>query len=274
MKALRDADRLVNNVIENLDALNWSIELLCRPDDENHDTSSPDALDQLIACARALTEDVRQTASFIQGNSTLLFKKSKTNGVGEWVEEYDYVKLESRESVDKKHAEIKDSLPNELKKSFDTVIKDADYSTTNVQLNENNMAPNDKQLILYYAKQTMTYFEYLTTAIDAFLQSVERNQPPAAFLAHGKFVVLHAHRLVYIGDTVHKNIENTEFKSKVLACSDGLSNGLAMTVSKAKNAALNFPSVSAVQEMVDSVVDVCNSARDLRNCMIQATSQP
>lgn len=272
---------LVNDIISNLDTINWSAEILARATelDDSHPLSNvPDSLDQLVACARTLTEDVRQTTSFIQGNSILLFKKSPTyvkgNGAnGEWIEEYDYVKLESRELIDKKHAEIREALPTELKKSFDNVIKD-DSCARNDKLKLCPMAPNDKQLVAYYATQTVTYFTYLTNAIEAFLQTVERNQPPAIFLAHGKFVVLSAHRLVYIGDTVHRNIENIEAKKKMLACSNALSDNLAITVTKTKNAASQYPSVKAVQDMVDSVVDISHVAKDLKVCMIQLASQP
>lgn len=105
---------------------------------------------------------------------------------------------------------------------------------------------------------------HLTHAIDAFLNTVEHNQPPKVFLAHGKFVVLSAHRLVHIGDTVHQNLSTPEINAKVLQFSNALSEGLATTVHKIKKAALQFPSVTAVQEMVDSVVDVSHLARDLK----------
>lgn len=68
VKALRTADRLVQEAATTLDSKDWSLDLLCRDDTDDKRTSPqpPDALDQLVACARALTEDVRQTASFIQ----------------------------------------------------------------------------------------------------------------------------------------------------------------------------------------------------------------
>lgn len=190
------------------------------------------------------------------------------------MEEYDYVKLESRTSVDKKRSEIRDELPVDLKKSFDKVIRDADSSSAEVKLKPYNLGADDKQLITFYAVQTITYFKYLTNAIDAFLQTVEKNQPPKIFLAHGKFVVLSTHRLVYMGDTVYKNIENDDVKAKVLKCSNALSDGLAITVVNTKNAGLQYPSVAAVQSMVDSVVDISHLARDLKHCLIFAAIQP
>lgn len=126
-RALRDADRLVRDAAAHLDTLDWSLDALARDGDEENGRT-PDALDQLVACARALTEDVRQTASFIQGNSTLLFKRASTPpSVGpDWLEDYDYVNLESRESVARQDAEILDALPAELRKSYDALVKEAE----------------------------------------------------------------------------------------------------------------------------------------------------
>jgi enhancer of filamentation 1 len=41
---------------------------------------------------------------------------------------------------------------------------------------------------------------------------------------------------------------------------------------KTKKAAQNFPSVTAVQEMVDSVVDISHLASDLKIAMLQAVN--
>lgn len=94
------------------------------------------------------------------------------------------------------------------------------------------------------------------------------------FLAHGKFVVLSAHRLVHIGDTVHRNVTRNDVRTRVLQCANALNEALGQTVSKTKQAAQFFPSVSAVQEMVDSVVDVSHLAKDLKVAMIHAAQQP
>lgn len=123
-------------------------------------------------------------------------------------------------------------------------------------------------MLSFYASQCATHSLHLTHAIDAFLNTVEHNQPPKIFLAHGKFVILSAHRLVHIGDTVHQNVSCLEISTKVLQLSNALCEGLATTVHKIKKAALQFPSVIAVQEMVDSVVDVSHLARDLKMYVI------
>ncbi|XP_076658927.1 serine_rich_CAS and FAT-like_CAS_C domain-containing protein p130CAS isoform X1 [Halictus rubicundus] len=291
VKALRDSDKLVQEAATELDAMEWDAGKLSRgggdaPTPTNGPPSTllpptqPDPLDQLIACARALTEDVRQVASFIQGNSTLLFKRSSiistgssnNSGAGE---DYDYVNLDSREVVAKQREELRAALPQELRSNYDLLVSEADNATIQMPpTTPTPMDPNDKQLLAFYAAQVVTHGNHLTHAIDAFMQTVALNQPPKVFLAHGKFVVLSAHRLVHIGDTVHRNVIRNDVRTRVLQCANALNDSLAQTVSKTKQAAQFFPNVTAVQEMVDSVVDVSHLAKDLKIAMIQATQQP
>ncbi|EGI68189.1 Enhancer of filamentation 1 [Acromyrmex echinatior] len=356
VKALRDSDKLVQEAATELDKMEWDASKLCRgggdtPTPTNGSPSSlllpvqSDPLDQLIACARALTEDVRQVASFIQvimrmklmifeqrafvadkeilsvqGNSTLLFKRasiistgsSNNSGAGE---DYDYVNLDSREVVAKQREELRAALPQELRSNYDLLVSEADNAAIQMPpTTPTPMDPNDKQLLAFYVAQVITHGAHLTHAIDAFLQTVEHNQPPKAsrivtilvilvppvaflhanhvlelirsvlqvmestfinvFLAHGKFVVLSAHRLVHIGDTVHRNVTRNDVRTRVLQCANALNEALGQTVQKTKQAAQFFPSVTAVQEMVDSVVDISHLAKDLKVAMMHAAQQP
>jgi enhancer of filamentation 1 len=192
VKALKDADRLIHEACSALDCQSWNIEFLHRSETPKLKTKSqlpPDCLDQLIVVSQTLTEDIRQTASFIQGNASLLFKRSAQTpstpvGQVQWPEENDYVSLESEEQFTKKNAEIRNALPKDLKKNFDNVVK-----SSMSDLNE-PLDPNDKSVLVYYASQCVTHINYLTQAIDSFLKTVEHNQPPKFFLAYGKFVVL------------------------------------------------------------------------------------
>lgn len=275
VKALRDADKLVHEVSQNLDLNGWSVEILAKDDDKHNKPG--DNLNQLIACAQTLTEDVRQITSFIQGNATLLFKRSlnQTNGStgnAEWLEDYDYVSLESKEQSAKSNAELRDALPQDLRTNFDSAMQSAETAAISNN-DKTELNPNDKSLLTYYATQTVTHMKYLTQAIDAFLQTVERNQPPKFFLAYGKFVVLSAHNLVNIGDIVHRNLSKQDVKRRVLEYADSLSDALKTCVTKTKKAAQHFPSVAAVQEMVDSIVDISHLAYNLKISMLQAISQ-
>lgn len=292
VKALRDADRLVHEVSQNLELDGWTVEILVKTNETQNKPG--DNLNQLIACAQTLTEDVRQITSFIQGNATLLFKRNIgghnknmagggaaptaaaaiTSGLtnAEWLEDYDYVSLESKEHAAKMNAELRDVLPQDLRVNFDSAIQSAETSAISSN-DKTELNPNDKSLLTYYASQTVTHMKYLTQAIDAFLQTVERNQPPKFFLAYGKFVVLSAHNLVNIGDILHKNLTKQDVKRRVLEYADSLSDALKTCVTKTKKAAQHFPSVTAVQEMVDSIVDISHLAYNLKISMLQAISQ-
>lgn len=273
VKALRDADKLVHKTSQSLDQQGWTLDSLARNTETVKYHGPPDSLDQLIACAQNLTEDVRQSASFIQGNATLLFKRtiiSSSSEKSEWLEDCDYVSLESKEMSAMKNAELRDALPRDLQTKFDDVVKSAENAACHQNDKSDDLNSNDKSLLTYYAKQTVTHIGYLTQAIDAFLQTVERNQPPKFFLAYGKFVVVSAHNLVNIGDIVHRNVLRADIKNRVLQCADSLTEALKTCVAKTKKAAQHFPSVTAVQEMVDSVVDISHLASDLKVVMLQA----
>ncbi|CAH0546961.1 unnamed protein product [Brassicogethes aeneus] len=264
--SLKNSHALVQEAFQKLNRQNWSLDLLSRNDNDDKNYK-PDELEQLVACSRALTEDIMQIASFIQGNGLLLFKRDP-NSI-DWTEEHDYVSLESKDNINKNRLEILNALPNNLKIGFDNCIKSAD----NVSFDDHKsvgLDPSDKQILEFFSAQLVTHHNNLTQAIDAFLESVEHNQPPKVFIAHGKFVVLSAHKLVHIGDTVHRNVSCKEIKDRSLGCANSLADALATSVNKTKQAALQFPSVTAVQEMVDSIVDISHLARDLKVCLVQA----
>ena len=251
VKALKDANKLVQEGCNSLDAQGWNIEYLHRAEKSAKQSFvPPDSLDQLIVVSQTLTEDIRQTASFIQGNASLLFKRNAvtpTTPTGQcWPEDTDYVCLESEEQMKKKNAEIRNALPKDLKKNFDNVVKSAELGN---DMNE-PLDPNDKTLLLYYTSQCITHVNYLTQAIDSFLNTVEKNQAPKYFLAYGKFVVLSAHNLVNIGDVVYRNVAKKNIKTRILNCADALSESLRVCVMKTKKAAQNFPSVTAGKTLI------------------------
>ncbi|XP_034831660.1 breast cancer anti-estrogen resistance protein 1 isoform X1 [Maniola hyperantus] len=273
VKALKDAERITHEATSALDAGDWAPERLEREREPTDGTQ--DALDQLVACARSLTEDVRRAASFIHGNASLLFRRSPAVPEHEWTEEYDYVRLESRTAVGRRNAEIRAALPDKLRASFDALVRDADHAgEVSAVAAATRLPPDDRQLAAFYAAQTATYGAHLSTAVEAFLRTIEMGQPPDVFLAHGKFVVLSAHRIVHVGDTVHRSAQHAGLKAKILRCSDALSDALAATVTKTKAAALQFPCASAVTDMAESARTLASRAQDLRRALIRAAEPP
>lgn len=277
-RALRDADKLVHDVSQNLDVNGWTIDILAKEDSKN--IKPTDNLNQLIACAQNLTEDVRQIASFIQGNATLLFKRSqhsyddRSKGNADWADDYEYISFENKKQVAKTSTEFgMQKHPLKFERSAKGGMANAGADSTTTPTNQKiELNPNDKSLLLYYTTQTITHMKDLLQAIGTFLQTVERNQPPKYFLAYGKFVVLSAHNLIVTGDILHRNISHADVKRRLSECTDRLSDTLKTCVAKTKNAAQHFPSVAAVQEMVDSIVDISHLAYNLKISMLQAVN--
>lgn len=172
-KALHDADRIVQDTCNDLDAMNWSVEELSRESDQE---CTLDNLDRLIACAKSLTEDIRRAASSLQGNAPLLFKRDSSVIAAD---DYDYVNLDSKDSTGN---EIRQCLPPELRKSYDAIVRDAENNSLSQDCN--NKESDDARLIRFYAALTVSHSAQLTRAIDAFLQTVEHNQPPKIFLGN------------------------------------------------------------------------------------------
>lgn len=114
----------------------------------------------------------------------------------------------------------------------------------------------DLQLLHFYAGQCQGHYTTLLTAIDSFFASVRGNQPPKVFISHGKFVIVTAHKLVFIGDTLARLLASPELRAQVTTCSNALCQALKVVVLATKGAALQYPSLPAVQEMVDRVTEL------------------
>lgn len=121
----------------------------------------------------------------VQGNSSLLFKRSSIISTGSSnnsngpTEDYDYVNLDPREVIIKQREELRATLPQELRSNFDSLLSETDNAAIPIPPSTPApMDPSDKQLLVFYAAQVITHGAHLTHAIDAFLQTVEHNQPP------------------------------------------------------------------------------------------------
>lgn len=69
IKTLIETNNTVQDSCKELDCYDWSIDILAKSKESpsfGESNYTLDGLDQLIACARSLTEDVRQFASFVQ----------------------------------------------------------------------------------------------------------------------------------------------------------------------------------------------------------------
>ncbi|RXM92496.1 Enhancer of filamentation 1, partial [Acipenser ruthenus] len=122
------------------------------------------------------------------------------------------------------------------------------------------LSSEDRQLLSFYAEQSQAHLVSLNDAIDSLFTSVQGNQPPRAFVSKGKLVIVTAHKLVFIGDTLSRLLASPEVRSKVTTSGAHLCQALKVVVLATKGAALHYPSVSALQEMVNRVAELSQHA--------------
>uniref|UniRef100_A0A0N5BRC7 CAS_C domain-containing protein n=1 Tax=Strongyloides papillosus TaxID=174720 RepID=A0A0N5BRC7_STREA len=127
-----------------------------------------------------------------------------------------------------------------------------------------SLSQRDKQLLTEYAPLFDTHVKQLSSAIETFLTVIENNLPPMEFVQQGKIIILEAHKLVYIGDTISKNLNNLVLKNTLQKMADKLCDILKVCVQYMKIAADEYPSLQPISDMVDQVVAVSNSSCDMK----------
>ncbi|KAK1172677.1 enhancer of filamentation 1-like [Acipenser oxyrinchus oxyrinchus] len=221
----------------------------------------------------------------------------KSNSIAEkcvksWMEDYDYVHLQGKEEFERQQKELleKENIIkqnkvqleqeqlNQFKQLEKEVIKpvENDISTWSTSQNipqmKSGQCAKDKQLLFFYSEQCETHFVTFLNAIDAFFSCISAGQPPRIFVAHSKFVILSAHKLVFIGDTLSRQTSTLEIRNKVMNCSNILCEHLKSIVSSTKMAALHYPSTAAIQDMVDKVTDLSHHAQQFKGQLLQMAS--
>ena len=142
--------------------------------------------------------------------------------------------------------------------------------TEREEMEEEVLDPSDRQVLIYYSEQMSSHATLLANATDAFLGVVAGGQPPNVFISHSKFLIVSAHKLVHIGDSIHRNLASNTISASIMRCANNLCDCLKASVTATKTAALQYPSGPALQEMVDRVMDVSHAAHELRLVIKQA----
>uniref|UniRef100_A0A8C0YWA4 Embryonal Fyn-associated substrate n=1 Tax=Cyprinus carpio carpio TaxID=630221 RepID=A0A8C0YWA4_CYPCA len=123
-----------------------------------------------------------------------------------------------------------------------------------------SLSLEDSELLSFYSNQSLSHLSCLADAIDSLFTSVQGNQPPRVFVSRGKSLIVTAHKLVFIGDTLARLLSSSDLRAKVTTSSGRLCQALKAVVMATKGAAQNYPSVPATQEMVDKVADLSQHA--------------
>lgn len=135
-----------------------------------------------------------------------------------------------------------------------------------------HVCSRDRQLLAFYSTQCEQHFVTLLSAVDAFFGCIRAGQPPRIFVAHSKFVILSAHKLVFIGDTLSRQASAPEVANRVMNSSNVLCDLLKTVVTATKTAALNYQNTAAIQEMVDRVTELSHRAQHFKEQLLQMSS--
>uniref|UniRef100_A0A1A8MN80 Breast cancer anti-estrogen resistance protein 1 n=1 Tax=Nothobranchius pienaari TaxID=704102 RepID=A0A1A8MN80_9TELE len=212
--------------------------------------------------------------------------------VKSWMEDYDYVHLQGKEDFERQQKELleKENIIkqnpaqlgqeqiNQFKKLEQEVIQPVDndipqwISASPSDPSSVHVFSRDRQLLAFYSAQCEQHFITLLSAVDAFFGCVSAGQPPRIFVAHSKFVILSAHKLVFIGDTLSRQAAALELANRVMNSSNVLCDLLKTVVTATKTAALHYPNTAAIQEMVDRVTDLSHHARQFKEQLLQMAS--
>uniref|UniRef100_A0A1A7XJK9 Breast cancer anti-estrogen resistance protein 1 n=1 Tax=Iconisemion striatum TaxID=60296 RepID=A0A1A7XJK9_9TELE len=212
--------------------------------------------------------------------------------VKSWMEDYDYVHLQGKEDFERQQKELleKENIIkqnpvqlgqeqiNQFKKLEQEVIKPVEndvpqwISASPLDTSSAHVFSRDRQLLGFYSAQCEQHFITLLSAVDAFFGCVSAGQPPRIFVAHSKFVILSAHKLVFIGDTLSRQAAAPELANRVMNSSNVLCDLLKTVVTATKTAALNYPNTAAIQEMVDRVTDLSHHAQQFKEQLLQMAS--
>uniref|UniRef100_A0A1A7XS74 Embryonal Fyn-associated substrate n=1 Tax=Iconisemion striatum TaxID=60296 RepID=A0A1A7XS74_9TELE len=123
-----------------------------------------------------------------------------------------------------------------------------------------SLSLEDSELLSFYSSQSLAHLSCLADAIDGLYSSLKGNQPPRIFVARGKSLIVTAHKLVFIGDTLSRLLTSVDLRAKITTSGGRLCQALKAVVVATKGAAQNYPSVSATQEMVDHVAELSQQA--------------
>ncbi|GMR55113.1 hypothetical protein PMAYCL1PPCAC_25308, partial [Pristionchus mayeri] len=228
-------------------------------DNRRHSSSSLDGASSRLAALHAhFTSAPGPSASAVQ-NSPLL------NGESRILEEDDLESvLSDRDSFYQDYAQLDDPAPRLTLRNGASGAANGTRTGGGAAARRLEIADEDRQLVRFYAPQLAQHTDALALAIDEFIDVVEHRLPPREFVQKGKLIILAAHKLIYIGDSVSQCVKDAKLSVQVRAGADHLCNLLKECVAATKSAAEEYPNITHVQRMVDTIVGVSRAATDLK----------
>lgn len=121
----------------------------------------------------------------------------------------------------------------------------------------------ERELLERFSKQMELITPSLRESVDVLLDSISVNETPKEFVTKSKLTVVAAYKLVYVADALCQKIIHNETKTVILSSSNLLTESIKGLVSDTKSAALQYPSVLALERMGESLKRIFPSALDL-----------
>jgi len=139
------------------------------------------------------------------------------------------------------------------------------YNTNNRSSSPKPLRQEDRELLERFSKQMDLIVPSLRDSIGVLLDCLKDSEPPRDFVTKSKLAVVAAYKLVYVADALTQKILHTDTKAEILASSNQLTESIKVLVTDTKTAALQYPSVIALNRMAESLRKVFPSALDLVN---------
>jgi hypothetical protein len=128
----------------------------------------------------------------------------------------------------------------------------------------------ERMVLDRFAKQFDLIIPGLREAIDFLLECLRQNEAPKDFVTKSKLTVVAAYKLVYVADALSQKIVHNETKATITASSNDLTESIKDLVSATKTAALQYPSVIALDKMAGMLKQLYPCALDLINSVKRA----
>lgn len=278
LRPLRDSQRLLDAQRGAVTRMGWTAAALAR-----EAPSGSDPLDQFLAVAASLPDDTRHVTTFLQTHAALAFsapiaQAAPSLSAAATPPSVTESREKSRWSPGKEEKELDSSLSSDRESLFDDYdFVDAPRESGRNGDSEEAKTPTRETLdtgasgettttevVDFYAGQVEQQMEWLAQAIEDFLSAIEENHSPLLYVGKSKLVVLAAHKLVYVGDSLAQLEAGSEAGREAKAASDRLCQVLKDAVAATKAAAASHPDVPKVKVMVDAMVAVSESAATLK----------
>ena len=142
---------------------------------------------------------------------------------------------------------------------------------------------DDRELLAFFSAQVSAHAADVDAATAEFYRCCPPSPPPAsadAFVRRSRFVVLAAHRLVYVGDVIARHVTDGSMRDRVAAAANMLCDRLKAVVMATRDAAIataEYKNAAAAadirQTMVDSVRQATDECRRLCDIISSAACQ-